>query len=61
MLETQTALTLQTLLATHPHTAALRNGEIQSPIVNFEFEDVKIANTAFKPLVLRCSPPSCTC
>ena len=51
MLETQTALTLQALLASHPHTAALRNGEIRSPIVNFEFADVKIANTAFKPLV----------
>jgi 4,5-dihydroxyphthalate decarboxylase len=51
MLGTQTGLTLQTLLASYPNTAALRNGEIQSPIVNFVFEDVKVANKAFKAMV----------
>jgi len=51
MLETPSALTLQTLLASHPSTAALRNGQLQSPIVNFAFADVRVANRAFKPLV----------
>lgn len=51
MPETQTALTLQTLLALYPNTRALRNGEVQSPLVNFAFADVKTANKAFKALV----------
>jgi len=51
MLGTQTALTLQTLLAPYPNTAALRNGDLQSPIVNFAFEDIKVANKAFKAMV----------
>ncbi|HWF40313.1 MAG TPA: ABC transporter substrate-binding protein [Candidatus Acidoferrales bacterium] len=51
MPETQTALTLQTLLAVYPNTAALRNGEVRSPLVNFTFADVKTANKAFKALV----------
>ena len=51
MLETQSALTLQTLLASYPNTAALKSGALQSPIVNFAFEDVKVANKAFKTLV----------
>src|SRR5260370_3035129 len=51
MLETQGALTLQTLLASYPNTAALRSGAVSSPLVNFVFADVKVANRAFKPLV----------
>lgn len=51
MPEAEIALTLQTLLAVYPNTRALRNGEVQSPLVNFDFADVKIANKAFKALV----------
>lgn len=51
MPETQTALTLQTLLATYPNTSALKSGDIKSSLVNFSFADVKTANKAFKPLV----------
>jgi 4,5-dihydroxyphthalate decarboxylase len=51
MPETQPALTLQTLLAVYPNTSALRDGIVQSPLVNFSFADVKTANRAFKPLV----------
>jgi len=51
MQETQSALTLQTLLASYPNTAALRNGTVSSPLVNFAFADVKVANKAFKALV----------
>ncbi len=50
-LETQDAMTLETLLASYPNTAALRNGEVSSPLVNFAFADVKVANKAFKKLV----------
>jgi 4,5-dihydroxyphthalate decarboxylase len=45
------AMTLRTLLATYPNTAALKNGQIHSPLVSFDFADVKVANTAFKALV----------
>jgi 4,5-dihydroxyphthalate decarboxylase len=51
MPETQDAVTLQTLLATNPNTAALKNGQVSSPLVNFAFADVKTANKAFKALV----------
>lgn len=51
MPETETALTLQTLLAVYANTRALRNGQMQSPLVNFDFADVKTANSAFKSLV----------
>lgn len=51
MPETRPPLTLQTLLALNPHTSALRNGELQSPLVNFAFADVKTVNRAFKALV----------
>jgi 4,5-dihydroxyphthalate decarboxylase len=51
MPEAQPTVTLQTLLAAYPNTAALRNGELRSPLVNFAFADVKIANKGFKALV----------
>lgn len=51
MLETQTALTLQTLLAMHANTAGLRGGELRSPLVNFVFADVKTVHNAFKAVV----------
>lgn len=51
MPETHTAVTLQTLLATYPNTAALKNGGLRSPLVNFAFADVKTANKGFKALV----------
>jgi 4,5-dihydroxyphthalate decarboxylase len=46
-----TPLTLQTLLASHPNTSALRSGQLQSPLINFVFADIKPANKGFKPLV----------
>ncbi|HTC63003.1 MAG TPA: hypothetical protein VK709_09175 [Candidatus Saccharimonadales bacterium] len=47
----QLPLTLQTLLASHPNISALRSGQLQSPLVNFVFADIKPANKGFKPLV----------
>src|ERR1700722_4257341 len=51
MPETRPSLTLQTLLALNPHTSAIRNCELQSPLVNFVFADVKPANRGFKAVV----------
>ncbi len=51
MTESQSPLTLQTLLASHPNTSALRSGQLQTPLVNFVFADIKPANRGFKPLV----------
>jgi 4,5-dihydroxyphthalate decarboxylase len=51
MPETQLPLTLQTLLASHANTSALRSGQLQSPLVNFVFADINPANKGFKPLV----------
>lgn len=48
---TSEVMTLQTLLATYPNTIALKNGNMQSPLVHFEFAPVEVANTAFKPFV----------
>jgi 4,5-dihydroxyphthalate decarboxylase len=51
MPDSLTPLTLQTLLASHPNTSALRSGQLQSPLINFAFADIKPANKGFKPLV----------
>src|SRR5258707_2488073 len=42
---------LFTLLGSYPVAMALRNGEIKSDLVEFDVADVKVATTAFKPLV----------
>jgi len=47
----QDRMTLFTLLATHPNTAALKTGKVRSPLVDFNYADVKVSNTEFKPLV----------
>ena len=47
----QDRMTLFTLLATHPNTAALKTGKVKSNLADFKFSDVKVSNTEFKPLV----------
>src|SRR5471032_811973 len=42
---------LFTLLGSYPNTAALKSGAVKSDLVDFAFADVKVTNTAFKPLV----------
>lgn len=42
---------LHTLLGYHAHTAALKDGKVTSDLIDFDFADVKVSNTAFKPLV----------
>lgn len=42
---------LYTLLGDYPNTMALKKGEVTSNLIDFVFADVKVSNTAFKPLV----------
>ncbi len=51
MPDTQSALTLKTLLASYPNTAALRDGKLTSPLIHFDFDPIKTANKGFKALV----------
>jgi len=39
------------LLGDYPNTMALKKREVISDLVSFDFADVKVSNTAFKPLV----------
>jgi 4,5-dihydroxyphthalate decarboxylase len=42
---------LFTLMGSYPNAMALKDGRIHSDVVEFDFADVKVSNTAFKPLV----------
>src|SRR3984893_8610638 len=42
---------LLTLMGSYPNAMALKDGRLTSDIVEFDFADVKVSNTAFKPLV----------
>ena len=42
---------LHSLLGNHPNTQALKSGAVSSPLVNFDYFEVKVANTQFKALV----------
>ncbi len=42
---------LHTLLGNHPNTRALKGGQVPSPLVHFDYFEVKVANTQFKALV----------
>ncbi|MGP0092177.1 MAG: hypothetical protein ACLPKB_19795 [Xanthobacteraceae bacterium] len=44
-------MTLHTMLGNYPNTMALKRKELASDLVDFDFVDVKVANTLFKPLV----------
>jgi 4,5-dihydroxyphthalate decarboxylase len=46
-------LRLRTLLATYPHTAPLKNGEVTSPRVALDFQDVTPVWSGFKAMVRR--------
>ena len=46
-------LRLRTLLAAYPHTAPLKNGEVTSPRVTLDFQDVKPVWSGFKAMVRR--------
>jgi 4,5-dihydroxyphthalate decarboxylase len=42
---------LFTMIGEYPNTSALRSGEIKSDLIDYTFDDIKVPNTAFKPLV----------
>lgn len=42
---------LFTLLGSYPNTLPIKQGEVKSDLVEFEFADIKVANKGFKPLV----------
>jgi 4,5-dihydroxyphthalate decarboxylase len=44
-------VTLSTLLGDHAAYMALKQGRVSSPLVQFNFADVKVPNTAFKPMI----------
>jgi 4,5-dihydroxyphthalate decarboxylase len=44
-------ITLKTLLGDYKNAMAMKTGEVSSPLVDFQFADVKVPNTAFKRLV----------
>src|SRR5262249_28954431 len=50
---TSEPLRLRTLLATYPHTAPLKNGEVTSSRVAFDFKDVTPVWSGFKAMVRR--------
>ena len=51
MTEVRDKAKFTTLLGNYPGTAALKRGDIRSPLVEFDYADVKVSNTQFKPLV----------
>src|SRR5918993_961932 len=44
-------VTLRSLLGTHAGTEALKAGRVSSPLVAFEYDDVKVVNTRFKAMM----------
>src|SRR5258705_3454508 len=44
-------LTLHSLLGNHAGTEALKTGRVSSPLVKFEYADVKVINTQFKAMI----------
>src|SRR5262245_53684315 len=42
---------LKTLLGDYPVTQALKSGQVASPLVTFNYADVKVPHTAFKRVV----------
>jgi 4,5-dihydroxyphthalate decarboxylase len=45
------SITLHSLLGNHPNTTPLKDGRVTSPLVKFDFFEVKVANTQFKAIV----------
>ncbi len=48
---TATKLKLHTMLGNYPNTTALKSGAVRSGLVDFDFVEVKVANSLFKKVV----------
>ena len=46
-------ITLHSLLGNHPNTKALKSGQVSSPLIDFDYFEVKVANTQFKAKIGR--------
>ncbi|HEY6361167.1 MAG TPA: hypothetical protein VIX63_08685 [Vicinamibacterales bacterium] len=44
-------VTLRALLGTHAGTAALKTGRVYSPLVEFDYDEVRVINTRFKAMM----------
>ena len=44
-------MVLHSLLGNHPNTKAQKSGQVSSPLVQFDYFEVKVANTQFKAMV----------
>jgi len=51
MTATPVSLKLSAMFGPYPNTAALRTGQVSSPLIAFDFAEVKVANTLFKSVV----------
>jgi 4,5-dihydroxyphthalate decarboxylase len=51
MADTEGPIVLHSLLGNHANTKALKSGEVSSPLVKFDYFEVKVANTQFKAMV----------
>ena len=51
MLNAHGPVVLHSLLGNHPNTKALKSGQVSSPLVTFDYFEVKVANTQFKAMV----------
>jgi 4,5-dihydroxyphthalate decarboxylase len=51
MLTKPDKIKLSTLMGSYPNAMALKEGRLSSDLVAFDFSDVKVSNTAFKPLM----------
>jgi 4,5-dihydroxyphthalate decarboxylase len=51
MLTNPDKVKLFTLMGSYPNTMALKDGRLASSMIELDFADVKVSNTAFKPLV----------
>ena len=50
-MSTSAKIKLFTLLGDYPMSRGLKQGKVKSDLVEFEFADIKVANTGFKPMV----------
>lgn len=51
MLQTQAPVVLHSLLGNHANTRSMKSGAVSSPLVKFDYFEVKVANTQFKAMV----------
>ena len=51
MTQPGSSVVLHSLLGNHPGTEAMKGGRVSSPLVTFDYADVKVINTRFKAMI----------